>query len=49
MTNPCLNCKRKPNCPAVCYPKKDYDKALKKAEVRRKRENRNRNNSRVYG
>ena len=30
MTNPCTKCKRKPNCPAVCYPKKDYDKAKKK-------------------
>ena len=30
MINPCENCKRKPNCPDVCYPKKDYKRAIKK-------------------
>ena len=30
MTNPCTNCKRKPNCPRVCYPRRDYERALKK-------------------
>lgn len=24
MTNPCDKCKRKPNCPKVCYPRKEY-------------------------
>lgn len=28
--NPCDNCKKKPNCPKVCYPKRDYLRALKK-------------------
>ena len=30
MENPCKKCKRKPNCPDVCYPKKDYKRAMKK-------------------
>lgn len=30
MTNPCENCKKK-TCPKVCYPKRDYLRALKKA------------------
>lgn len=33
--NPCQNCKRKTNCPSVCYPKRDYERAVKKE--RRKR------------
>lgn len=44
MQNPCENCKRKNNCPTLCYPRKDYNRALKKAEVKRNRENRNRAN-----
>ena len=36
MINPCENCKRKPNCPDVCYPKKDYKRALKKRAKRAK-------------
>lgn len=30
MTNPCLKCKQA-ECPKICYPKKDYEKAIKKA------------------
>ena len=33
MTNPCDKCKRI-NCPEVCYPKRDYLKALQKQERR---------------
>lgn len=24
VTNPCVKCKRKPNCPTPCYPKRDF-------------------------
>ena len=27
---PCDACKRKPNCPAVCYPLKDWKRAMEK-------------------
>ena len=30
MKNPCENCKRKPNCPKVCFPLRDYNRALYK-------------------
>ncbi len=30
ITNPCLLCKKKPNCPKVCLPKRDYLRAVKK-------------------
>ena len=33
--SPCLSCGKKPNCPAVCYPRRDYLRALKKAGRRR--------------
>lgn len=29
MSNPCEKCHRKPNCPKVCYPLKDYRKSRK--------------------
>lgn len=28
--SPCVNCKRKPNCPKVCHPKRDWMRRLKK-------------------
>lgn len=28
--NPCKECGRKPYCPGVCYPRRDYERALKK-------------------
>ena len=28
--SPCEKCKKKPNCPKVCLPKRDYLRALKK-------------------
>lgn len=31
MTNPCDRCKRD-KCPDVCYPRKDYERGLKKAK-----------------
>ena len=31
--NPCENCKRK-ECPAVCYPRKDYERHLKRSKRR---------------
>lgn len=34
MVNPCAKCKRKPNCPSICYPKKDYERAMKKKKRR---------------
>lgn len=34
--NPCKGCGRKPNCPEPCFPKRDYEKAIRK---RRKRGN----------
>lgn len=27
---PCEVCKRKPNCPAVCFPLKDWKRAMEK-------------------
>lgn len=33
MHNPCEHCKRKPNCPPVCYPKRDYSRAVAKRKV----------------
>ncbi len=24
--SPCVSCKRKPNCPVPCYPKKDWER-----------------------
>ncbi len=30
IANPCDKCKKKPNCPEVCYPKKDYERAMRK-------------------
>lgn len=30
MTNPCEKCKKKPNCPRVCYPRRDYERAIRK-------------------
>ena len=32
MTNPCEKCKKKGNCPAVCYPLQDYLRGLKKRQ-----------------
>lgn len=31
INNPCEYCKRK-ECPKVCYPKKDYEKAVRKCK-----------------
>lgn len=28
--SPCEGCKRKPNCPAVCYPKRDWERGRKR-------------------
>lgn len=36
MTNPCDKCKRKPHCPERCYPRADYERALKKRRRREK-------------
>ena len=33
--NPCVNCKRYPNCPNPCYPKKDYLRHLKKRKKKK--------------
>lgn len=30
MQNPCDKCKKKDDCKARCFPKKDYDRAMKK-------------------
>lgn len=30
MKNPCENCKRKINCPKICFPLRDYNRALYK-------------------
>ena len=30
MRNPCDLCKKKAECKARCFPKKDYDKAMKR-------------------
>ena len=30
MKNPCKNCNRRPNCPKVCFPLRDYNRALYK-------------------
>ena len=30
MQNPCEKCKKKPFCRAKCFPRKDFDKSLKK-------------------
>ena len=30
MTNPCTNCKKKGRCPDVCYPKRDYERGMRK-------------------
>ena len=27
---PCDDCKKKPNCPAICYPLKDWKRAMEK-------------------
>lgn len=35
MTNPCENCKKKPNCPRVCYPRRDYERSKKKGMVKK--------------
>lgn len=32
MTNPCDKCKKKGNCPAVCYPRRDYERGLQKKQ-----------------
>lgn len=32
--SPCEGCKKKPNCPAICYPKRDWDRGQKKARRR---------------
>ena len=37
--NPCINCKRK-ECPAVCYPRKDYERHLKRSKHRSRPESR---------
>lgn len=34
MTNPCDKCKRKPNCPERCYPKLDYERAVRKRRTK---------------
>lgn len=28
--HPCKECRRKPNCPSVCYPKRDWERGQKK-------------------
>lgn len=30
--NPCEKCRQKPNCPAVCYPRRDYERHMQKQE-----------------
>ncbi len=30
MNNPCVKCRRKPNCPKVCYPQRDYLRGIGK-------------------
>lgn len=37
IANPCANCKRT-SCPKICYPKKDYQKALLKSYRKTKKE-----------
>ena len=37
MTDPCLKCKKKQNFPNVCYPRRDYMKAVKRRKHDRKR------------
>lgn len=34
--NPCENCKRKPNCPEPCYPKRDWERRERK-KLRKRR------------
>ena len=36
MQNPCELCKKKDRCESKCFPKKDYDRAIRK---KRKRKN----------
>ena len=33
--SPCLKCSRRQNCPTICYPRRDYLRAIKKAGRRR--------------
>ena len=35
MESPCLKCKRKPDCPKVCYPKRDWIRHRKKMKKKR--------------
>ena len=30
MMNPCVKCRRKPDCPRICYPQRDYLRAAGK-------------------
>ncbi len=39
MTNPCEKCKKKPNCPRVCYPRRDYERAIRKKGKSKRRTN----------
>lgn len=36
MINPCDNCHKKGCCPTICYPRKDYEKHIKKLQKKRK-------------
>lgn len=35
MTDLCKMCKRKPNCPPVCYPKRDWERGKRKGKGRK--------------
>ena len=28
--SPCVNCKKRPYCPRICYPLRDWEKAMKR-------------------
>lgn len=36
MVNPCDKCKRSETCTSRCFPKKDYDRGMRKNKNRRK-------------
>ena len=38
--NPCVRCKKRSGCPLVCYPLKDYRKAIRRRNKRIKMHNR---------